>query len=684
MDNLSGTLNKSLDAQNERINAKLQAHHDKVLALQSNQERSLRSVLDTQHGIQRKESASHQQAMISRLSSAGLEVIAHQKEMRRLAKQNCRYGSSLKKDMARSIKLSAKQHDQTKETISVLTSEIKQLRVSMGLGPSAEISYDRNILFFGQHSGMIMAYLLPLQNDLDEALENLMNRHSRDFSVDHAYWLQREFRRLVASAAQENATRFSESTARSIDQWSYPVQANNKTDLISGQKRKTSDLWHDSGRLSSKKPATMTRQSRIRHSNQLWSLETPSGTVHISLPPARPGQEEVGNGSEAGLSWTITQNRSAFAVNAHFRYLADKPKVQTQLSVFTRVENVSMLYWRLFNTGTISEIDFAYRNGTISPFHVDDTGSNYYLEVRGRAHASLNLFMYTNRHQYAVHNIRPDALVYLLNHGIHTSQIVNALDPANGRKLLEKSLLYSGSSIIHNPNMRSLIDHIEEEVVSSSQIFADVALTLCIQAYARRDWGIAWPLFISCVQKILRESSDQYTGLEDQWVNGDGEMHNRIWEYVPPRQIVSLIYAAGADSSYTYTGGRNAITYFMFLRFGRHDQEYCHVRFRTDVEFLSALLEYHSSCKLCFIEAQLSDCWHEWCDALESHGFSVSDVIRETGFVSCFEDFEARTAVNISGIIKKKSRRTGYYYTDDDESDDSDGADSDWADDTST
>jgi hypothetical protein len=80
----------------------------------------------------------------------------------------------------------------------------------------------------------------------------------------------------------------------------------------------------------------------------------------------------------------ITQNRSTFAVNARFRRVSDgtsQPNVQTQLSVFNKVEGLDDVYWQLFHHGTIAEIDFAYRHGTISPFHVDNQGFNYYFNV---------------------------------------------------------------------------------------------------------------------------------------------------------------------------------------------------------------------------------------------------------------------------------------------------------------
>ncbi|CAN9410573.1 unnamed protein product [Alternaria alternata] len=510
---------------------------------------------------------------------------------------------------------------------------------------------------------LLSAYLLPLQSDLDVAIESLIVDHGQEISVNHVHWLQMEFRRLIASAAQESATRFPESTATPIDEWHYPIELNSSSSKIGvEQQLKRPHSGHQDESLDTKRRAVMPR-SHISSSNQMWSTNTPSGDIHISIPPARSDGGHDQTGTEVGLSCMITQNRSTFAVNARFRRVSDgtsQPNVQTQLSVFNKVEGLDDVYWQLFHHGTIAEIDFAYRHGTISPFHVDNQGFNYYF------------------------NVRVDALVYLYTHGIRTSQIIHALDPNKEKSFLNNFLLFSEHQVTHNLKMRELIEHISEEVTFSATTFADTALTLSIQAYARRDWGRAWPLFVICIEMLQKQRPDLLIGLPAGWLNGEHTMHNRIWEYVPPKQLLSLLFNAGADNERTYTGERNAIEYFMFLRFGRTVQTNPNSHFRTDADFLSALIAFNVSCTGAFVEARLSNCWDEWCEALRPHGNDIADAVDEGYAISFLEAHENRSEVNVGGIVKRKSKRTGYYYTDDEDDDEDDDWDDDDGDDDGT
>ncbi|RYN57529.1 hypothetical protein AA0118_g7653 [Alternaria tenuissima] len=660
---LSTTLCTKLDTRTQEIKQNLDAHHQSILAIHTNEEQKIVSTLKAQHSSQSKQNADANRKLLSRLSSASLEVIARQKELRRLAKQNSRHNLTVDKRVELSTQTATRQHENTKESISILTSEIMQLRKSLGIRAPQPIQYHRNILFFGEHRDMIIAYLLPLQSDLDVAIESLIVDHGQEISVNHVHWLQMEFRRLIASAAQESATRFPESTATPIDEWHYPIELNSSSSKIGvEQQLKRPHSGHQDESLDTKRRAVMPR-SHISSSNQMWSTNTPSGDIHISIPPARSDGGHDQTGTEVGLSCMITQNRSTFAVNARFRRVLDgtsQPNVQTQLSVFNKVEGLDDVYWQLFHHGTIAEIDFAYRHGTISPFHVDNQGFNYYF------------------------NVRVDALVYLYTHGIRTSQIIHALDPNKEKSFLNNFLLFSEHQVTHNLKMRELIEHINEEVTFSATTFADTALTLSIQAYARRDWGRAWPLFVICIEMLQKQRPDLLIGLPAGWLNGEHTMHNRIWEYVPPKQLLSLLFNAGADNERTYTGERNAIEYFMFLRFGRTVQTNPNSHFRTDADFLSALIAFNVSCTGAFVEARLSNCWDEWCEALKPHGNDIADAVDEGYAISFLEAHENRSEVNVGGIVKRKSKRTGYYYTDDEDDDEDDDWDDDDGDDDGT
>jgi hypothetical protein len=414
---VSGAISTNLDDQSRTMNA----HYYGILAIHTNEQQKILTTLNAQSNTQSREGAARQRQIMTRLSCASHEVIAQQKQLRHLAKQNLHQGSSLTARVALAAQNSTYQHSQTEASIATLTSEIKQLKVSLGLEPMHSIygnhthqhrgQQDRGILFFGEHSEMIMAYLLPLQFDLESTLERLVNDHSHEISVAHVHWLQSEFRRLIASAAQESAGRFQGSTASSIDQWSYVTKSNQGSGIfpeVSGKvhsslepprklysaKRKAPSILSGESskvrrsgapdRVQLQKKRAVAPRAYSRNSNHTWSMETPSGHIHFSLPPPDFAHSQPRVADEVGLSCMVTQNRSTFAVNAQFRHVpgqTSEPEVQTRLSVFNTVENMSEVYRHLFGKGSISAIDFAYRDGTISPFHVDGTGSNYYFQV---------------------------------------------------------------------------------------------------------------------------------------------------------------------------------------------------------------------------------------------------------------------------------------------------------------
>lgn len=62
---------------------------------------------------------------------------------------------------------------------------------------------------------------------------------------------------------------------------------------------------------------------------------------------------------------------------------ASQPRLHAQLNIFTQVKNEDCMrnHHEIFAFGTMAEIDDALREGTISPFLVDDNGHNLCLFV---------------------------------------------------------------------------------------------------------------------------------------------------------------------------------------------------------------------------------------------------------------------------------------------------------------
>jgi hypothetical protein len=225
-----------------------------------------------------------------------------------------------------------------------------------------------------------MAYLSPLQHDLQSAVKNLVSQHGENISLDGAEWLVSQFQQLVGSAAQEKAAQYMGSTAKAFDQWFYPE------DTVGYRKHKTKkrsaaelpdldDMDENDGHTLSK----LWSRKRSKQSNRDWPISMPSGDMVVSLPTHLDpeGVEEV------GLRCNFIQNNLAIEIRARFLRSvahASRPTICAQLNVFVQVDGSSR--WRdLFYSGTISQLDSALRNGTISPFFVDRAGDNVCLYV---------------------------------------------------------------------------------------------------------------------------------------------------------------------------------------------------------------------------------------------------------------------------------------------------------------
>jgi hypothetical protein len=113
-------------------------------------------------------------------------------------------------------------------------------------------------------------------------------------------------------------------------------------------------------------------QPNLHNSDILWARSRGAG-------------EEPQDTAEVGISYTVMQNRLSVRVEACFlRHLlyAGKASICAQLNVFTLVgENVELYYDGLFENASLAELDNALRQGTISPFHIDEYGDNLCLTV---------------------------------------------------------------------------------------------------------------------------------------------------------------------------------------------------------------------------------------------------------------------------------------------------------------
>lgn len=243
----------------------------------------------------------------------------------------------------------------------------------------------RNIFFLGERQDQIMAYLLPFQDNINFAIDYAISQHPDEVSTDDAEWLRSEFEHLIGSASQELALQYRNSTATSLDHWSYP---GDNVGVFKSAKRKhrspiawapPTTLQHDDDH----RPESMSR-NRAKYSQQKISVPTASGEVTVSLPIRRRPIKAPEGLDEVALYYTAEHNRSKFQIRARFLRVfqhASQPSIRAHLNVFVEVENMSKLYFDLMKNGSLVEIDDALRKGTISPFYNDLEGDNLLLYV---------------------------------------------------------------------------------------------------------------------------------------------------------------------------------------------------------------------------------------------------------------------------------------------------------------
>jgi hypothetical protein len=357
--------------QAEDLSIRLDSHHQDELALHSAHQQALISALHANH-------SESQQALVS-IQRTQVDVLNHQHASRRIDTRTQKQASSILRKLSKADKTVLAVSTETTTSLNNIAADVK--RILSLTDKSARLQQSaREIFFLGDHQDMIMACLSPLQPDVQSAIRSLVSQHSEEISSDAAEWLVTEFKRLVGSAAQETAAQYTESTAKAIDQWFYPE------DTVGYRKHKTrkiaaaeppdlEDMDENDGHTQSK----LWSRKRSKQSNRDWPISMPSGDMVVSLPSHHDPQDV----EEVGLRCNFTQNNSAFEIRARFLRsvaYASRATICAQLNVFIQVDGDDS-WWDLFEYGTVSQLDSALRNGTISPFFVSEYGDNVCLYV---------------------------------------------------------------------------------------------------------------------------------------------------------------------------------------------------------------------------------------------------------------------------------------------------------------
>jgi hypothetical protein len=355
----------------EDLSAKLDAQHQDELALQRAHKQAIISTLHANH-------SSNQQALVS-IHRTQADTLNNQHASRHIATRTQKQTSLILRTVNRADERAIAASTRTAASLNTITADLKQL-LSLNDNSARIQRSGREITFLGDHQDMIMAYLSPLQHDIQSAIKSLILQHGEDISSDSGEWLVSEFKQLVGSAAQETAAQYTDSTAKPFDQWFYPddVVGYRRPKKRKGTAYRSPDMY-DAHKNDGHTRSDLWSRKRSKQSNRTWSISMPSGDVVVSLPTYRDPRDL----EEVSLRCNLTQNNSTIEIHARFRRSmasASEPTICAQLHVFTEVK-FEPDWDNLFEYGEVSELDSALRNGTISPFFVNDYGDNVCLYV---------------------------------------------------------------------------------------------------------------------------------------------------------------------------------------------------------------------------------------------------------------------------------------------------------------
>jgi hypothetical protein len=302
----------------------------------------------------------------------------------------CHYQGSKQasKIMATTHQEHINEHQKTRDMLSakledVIVAQFEKYRISRATSMSI-----RDVFFFGERRDMIMAYLLIVKPHLEVALRNLLNDDIDMFPPHYVSWLQSEYDNLVASAAQEEATKHPQSTATPLDRWYYSEETKSRYRTASG---------HAIGQ-SRIKPATREANyanlylstPAIAH-RSTYTHTTPFGSLRLQTSRRGSKSKSQRPDEEASFTFTCGIGRSVHAIHAHFLHNLSGPSSPgfcAQLSVFTLAESETH-YNKLFASANAEEIDGALRRGVISPYEINREGRNLCLYVSSAQHAPM-------------------------------------------------------------------------------------------------------------------------------------------------------------------------------------------------------------------------------------------------------------------------------------------------------
>jgi hypothetical protein len=376
-----------LDSQQQATITTLAANHRKHVTQNNQDHQSLLTKLDGFHTQQLSCHDAGTQA-ISSVQSALSDVLGRQRKATHLSEHTHKQTTTVLRTLKRADMRVAKASRTQIGMLSDVATDVKTLLSLSNDGAVQVQQSNRTISFLGERQDKILTWLLPHQDDLISAIDQLVSQHGQEVSIPHVYWLRSEIGDLVDSAMVERTAQIRRSGARSIDQWSYPEDTVGY--LRDRKQKRTVNGPFESTRLAQneeeEEERAISRLHKVRkYRNKTWTITTPSGRIDVALPNSSPKGRPARHTEEVSFSSALTQGQTSVAI--HARFLRDMASARclrqyTQLNVFTTVgSEIDNACRELCETGTIEDVDLALRKGIISPFHLDGWAENVCLGV---------------------------------------------------------------------------------------------------------------------------------------------------------------------------------------------------------------------------------------------------------------------------------------------------------------
>lgn len=368
------TLTSSLNTHCKVINDTLDVQGQRSLDRQDAHQQALQSQLDDQHQQHQRE--------VSVLELNQADFSSRQQRLMHTAKQTKERTVLLEGKVQRASYSSMKNHQKTR---ALLRDGFETLHTGLNKNSACAKRFGNKVYFRGDRVDMIMSYLLPIKDELNIVINQVLAQPYHPLPIQEILFLREELQKLLGSAAQEEAARYSMSTATSFDEWNFPgPDSGSGTNAV---ERQGGHAQENGEKVGPESLAYKSRQigKRAKKKTQTLSFKTSSGELQLFISQKKSTGYGARNGFDLGLSFTSTAQSPTIVDMRFTQFLLQKTRsrICAHLNVFTLVPDSQIdTYWQLFQSNAaLEDIDQAIRQGSISPYHFNQSGENKILQV---------------------------------------------------------------------------------------------------------------------------------------------------------------------------------------------------------------------------------------------------------------------------------------------------------------